>query len=95
MPDLNVNVFRINRTSKKDPLMHFFAFFVTKKSLIGNDHPTMCVTPCNTIQPPLWVGHNTRPDHPNEAKDKVKHDQRVFNYNSGPLDFKYNIFDEI
>ena len=55
---------------------------------------------CDTLQHDsttvaLWVGHNTRPDHPNEAKDKVKHDQRVFNYNSGPLDFKYNIFDEI
>ena len=31
MPDLNVNVFRINRTSLKDPLMQFFCFFLSRK----------------------------------------------------------------
>ena len=31
MPDLNVNVFRINRTSKTDPVMHFLCFFLLQK----------------------------------------------------------------
>ena len=31
MPDLNVNVFRINRTSNKDPLMQFLCFFLLQK----------------------------------------------------------------
>ena len=31
VPDLNVNVFRINRTSLKDPLMQFFCFFLSQK----------------------------------------------------------------
>ena len=31
MPDLNVNVFRINRTSLKDPLMQFLCFFLSQK----------------------------------------------------------------
>ena len=36
MPDLNVNVFRINRTSKADPVMHFLCFFfVAKKNPSG------------------------------------------------------------
>ena len=31
VPDLNVNVFRNNRTFKKDPLKQFFAIFCSKK----------------------------------------------------------------
>ena len=31
VPDLNVNVFRIKRTSLKDPLMQFFCFFLSRK----------------------------------------------------------------
>ena len=36
MPDLNVNVFRINGTFKTDPLVQFLCFFfVTKKIALG------------------------------------------------------------
>ena len=31
MPDLNVNVVRINRTFKKDPLVQFLCFFCHRK----------------------------------------------------------------
>ena len=31
VPDLNVNVFRINRTFKKDPLVQFLCFFLSQK----------------------------------------------------------------
>ena len=31
VPDLNVNVFRINRTSLKNPLMQFLCFFLSQK----------------------------------------------------------------
>ena len=36
MPDLNVTVFRINRTSLKDPLMQFLCFFCHKKKASGH-----------------------------------------------------------
>ena len=43
MPDLYVNVFRINRTPKKDSLVQFLCFFLSQKKMLqdpcGNCHP--------------------------------------------------------